>query len=274
MKKIFMIMISIVFITLVGLGMIGYCVEKDKAAEEEIKIQEEIEKDKNKEDKMAILDVDKLDINKIEGYTAAKVEKDENKPKNNFELPYKIKNRDMEILSIGSYKGKFVEDGSDEEKDNVLSMVVKNTSKETISYGEINLKRKGTNKDIKFIITNLKPGAAALVMESTGKMNFLSLDDYVYSRSIVSTEDNSSYMEEKISLDIKDNKITVKNMTEENLNTVYIYYKNISSGNCYLGGTTYRIKFENVKGQRSVTSKALHFSKKNSEIVKIESVFK
>ena len=72
----------------------------------------------------------------------------------------------------------------------------------------------------------------------------------------------------------QDNKITVKNMTEENLNTVYIYYKNISSGNCYLGGTTYRIKFENVKGQRSVTSKALHFSKKNSEIVKIESVFK
>ena len=61
-----------------------------------------------------------------------------------------------------------------------------------------------------------------------------------------------------------------KNLTNKNLNTVYVYYKIVTDGNCYLGGITYRAKFENVKGEKSVTADTLHFSNKNSEIIKIE----
>lgn len=269
MKKIFLIIISTILISLIGLGVIGYYVEKDEAAQaQKNKTEGTIVKEEDKEESKLYLDVDKLDINKIEGYTPAK-SNDEGLVAN-MTLPYSIPNKNLDILSIGQYEGKFVEDGSDDKKDNVLAIVVKNTSDKTISSGEIKLRKIGTSKSIKFIFTNLKAGSSALVMESTGEVNFNGENKYVYISSSVNTEESTSLMEDKIEVTTKDKNITVKNLTDKNLNTVYVYYKIVTDGNCYLGGITYRAKFENVKGEKSVTADTLHFSNKNSEIIKIE----
>ena len=269
MKKIFLIIISTILISLIGLGVIGYYVEKDEAAQaQKNKTEGTIVKEEDKEESKLYLDVDKLDINKIEGYTPAK--SNEEGLVANMTLPYSIPNKNLDILSIGQYEGKFVEDGSDDKKDNVLAIKVKNTSDKTISSGEIKLRKIGTSKSIKFIFTNLKAGSSALVMESTGEVNFNGEDKYVYISSNVNTEDSTSLMEDKIEVTTKDKNITVKNLTDKNLNTVYVYYKIVTDGNCYLGGITYRAKFENVKGEKSVTADTLHFSNKNSEIIKIE----
>ena len=244
MKKIFLIIISTILISLIGLGVIGYYVEKDEAAQaQKNKTEGTIVKEEDKEESKLYLDVDKLDINKIEGYTPAK--SNEEGLVANMTLPYSIPNKNSDILSIGQYEGKFVEDGSDDKKDNVLAIVVKNTSDKTISSGEIKLRKIGTSKSIKFIFTNLKAGSSALVMESTGEVNFNG-EDTPYLKKI------KFYYPDK------------------NLNTVYVYYKIVTDGNCYLGGITYRAKFENVKGEKSVTADTLHFSNKNSEIIKIE----
>lgn len=269
MKKIFLIIISTILISLIGLGVIGYYVEKDEAAQaQKNKTEGTIVKEEDKEESKLYLDVDKLDINKIEGYTPAK--SNEEGLVADMTLPYSIPNKNLDILSIGQYEGKFVEDGSDDKKDNVLAIVVKNTSDKTISSGEIKLRKIGTSKSIKFIFTNLKAGSSALVMESTGEVNFNGEDKYVYISSSVNTEESTSLMEDKIEVTTKDKNITVKNLTNKNLNTVYVYYKIVTDGNCYLGGITYRAKFENVKGEKSVTADTLHFSNKNSEIIKIE----
>lgn len=269
MKKIFLIIISTILISLIGLGVIGYYVEKDEAAQaQKNKTEGTIVKEEDKEESKLYLDVDKLDINKIEGYTPAKSNEDGLVA--DMTLPYSIPNKNLDILSIGQYEGKFVEDGSDDKKDNVLAIVVKNTSDKTISSGEIKLRKIGTSKSIKFIFTNLKAGSSALVMESTGEVNFNGEDKYVYISSSVNTEESTSLMEDKIEVTTKDKNITVKNLTNKNLNTVYVYYKIVTDGNCYLGGITYRAKFENVKGEKSVTADTLHFSNKNSEIIKIE----
>ena len=269
MKKIFLIIISTILISLIGLGVIGYYVEKDEAAQaQKNKTEGTIVKEEDKEESKLYLDVDKLDINKIEGYTPAK--SNEEGLVADMTLPYSIPNKNLDILSIGQYEGKFVEDGSDDKKDNVLAIVVKNTSDKTISSGEIKLRKVGTSKSIKFIFTNLKAGSSALVMESTGEVNFNGEDKYVYISSSVNTEESTSLMEDKIEVTTKDKNITVKNLTNKNLNTVYVYYKIVTDGNCYLGGITYRAKFENVKGEKSVTADTLHFSNKNSEIIKIE----
>ena len=269
MKKIFLIIISTILISLIGLGVIGYYVEKDEAAQaQKNKTEGTIVKEEDKEESKLYLDVDKLDINKIEGYTPAK-SNDEGLVAN-MTLPYSIPNKNLDILSIGQYEGKFVEDGSDDKKDNVLAIVVKNTSDKTISSGEIKLRKIGTSKSIKFIFTNLKAGSSALVMESTGEVNFSGEDKYVYISSSVNTEESTSLMEDKIEVTTKDKNITVKNLTNKNQNTVYVYYKIVTDGNCYLGGITYRAKFENVKGEKSVAADTLHFSNKNSEIIKIE----
>ena len=132
----------------------------------------------------------------------------------------------------------------------------------------------GTSKTAKFIVTNLKPNSAALVMESTGTIEFNEKDKYQYLSGKNTMEDALSLMEDKITVTTKGKKVTVKNISNENLDTVYVYYKMGTEGNCYLGGITYRVKFDNISPGKSKTENTLHFLSANSEILKIEVVSK
>lgn len=269
-----MIIISTILICLIGLGIIGYYVEKDEAAEKNhIKVEDKSE-EAIEEERMTI-DLNKFDVNKIEGYTPGHNvvnENNESTTVGGISLPYSIPYKNMEIVSIGEYSGKFMEDGSDSNKDNVLAIVIKNTSKEVIDYGEITLRISGKKGLVKFKVTNLKPQASALVMESSGNVEFNKDDKYIYVNSKNNMVDDLSTMESQISITTKGKKITVKNLSDKNLNTVYVYYKTISQGNSYLGGITYRAKFENVGSGKSVSANTIHFSHTNSEILKVESV--
>ena len=178
----------------------------------------------------------------------------------------------MEILSIGQYSGKFLEDGSDTDKENILAIVVKNTSDKVIDYGEITMKISGKSGTLKFKVTNLKPGASALVMESSGEVEFNTQDKYIYVGSNSNTIKTISLMEDQIAITTKGNKITVENLTDKNINKVYVYYKTVSPGNCYLGGVTYRLKLQNVRSGKSVSAESRHFSNLSSEIIKVETV--
>ena len=278
MKRVLIIIISTILICLIGLGIIGYYVEKDKSTEKnDVKTEEKVEQ-VIEEEKLEV-NIDKFDISKIEGYTPGQDLVDDNSDEDNQEgttvgginLPYSLLYKNMEIMSIGKYSGKFIEDGMDSNKDNILAIIVKNTSEEVIDYGEINMRIKGKSDKIKFELTNLKPGACALIMESSGSIEFNPDDKYIYFSSRNNMVSELSTMDSQIDINTEDKKITVKNLGEENLDTVYVYYKTISPGNCYLGGITYRAKFENVEVGKSVSVNTLHFNNTNSEILKVES---
>ncbi len=293
LKKIFVTIISLILIGLIGLGLIGYYIEYTESKElEKTKAEEkvEVDNDDKESEESLVIDINKLDISQIPGYTPGEqvISTDEedtasNDTENNksntgqtivggITLPYNIEEKNMEIVSIGQYSGKFVEDGSDMKKENVLAMIVKNTSEEVINYGEINIKIKGVSGLKKFIITNLKPGSAALVMESTGETKFNLEDKYTYVKASCTTEPSLSLMEDIVKVSSKNKQITIENLSDKDLNTVYVYYRNISPGNCYLGGITYRAKFEDIKANESLTINTVHLSNTNSEILKVEIV--
>ena len=279
MKKIFTIIISIILVVLIGLGITGYYVEKDKAdnKKEDIKTETQAEQVEEK----LVVDINKLDISKIDGYTPGEKLNSEEQSVNTDEntvtvggisLPYNIEKKNMEILSIGQYSGKFLEDGSDKDKENILAIVVKNTSDKVIDYGEITMKISGKSGTLKFKVTNLKPGASALVMESSGEVEFNTQDRYIYVGSNSNTIKSTSLKEDEVAITTKGNKITVENLTDKNINKVYVYYKTVSPGNCYLGGVTYRLKLQNVRSGKSVSAESRHFSNLSSEIIKVETV--
>ena len=279
MKKIFTIIISIILVSLIGLGVTGYYVEKDKAnnKKEDIKTETQAEQVEEK----LVVDINKLDISKLDGYTPGEKLNGEEQSVNTDEntvtvggisLPYNIEKKNMEILSIGQYSGKFLEDGSDTDKENILAIVVKNTSDKVIDYGEITMKISGKSGTLKFKVTNLKPGASALVMESSGEVEFNTQDRYIYVGSNSNTIKSTSLKEDEVAITTKGNKITVENLTDKNINKVYVYYKTVSPGNCYLGGVTYRLKLQNVRSGKSVSAESRHFSNLSSEIIKVETV--
>lgn len=285
MKRILIAIVGAILICIIGLGTIGYFIEKDKAKIEaenkpEQKVEETLEEDS------LTIDGTSLDIKSIEGYTPGEKVMKNNEDNNTdngdetsnittvggIDLPFKLPNENMEILSIGKYSGKFTEDGSDEKKENVLALVVKNTSDEVIDYGEITLKIKGKSNTIQFKITNLKPQTSTVVMESTGKIEFNPDNKYIYLNSKNDMASTMSLMSDKIKLSTKNKEITIENISDEDLKTVYVYYKTVSKGNSYIGGITYRAKFDNVGAGKSISADTLHFSNKNSEILKVESV--
>ena len=241
-------------------------------SDEEMKTltDEDIKKLANDEAKVEVKEVkkptkDSLDVDKIAGF-------DYQNQKNvgGLTLPYKVEKTDLVIENIGQYTGQFIEDGSDKPVANVLSLLVKNNSNKVVQYGEINIKVNG-NKNAVFKITNLPPKTSTLVMESTGKIEFNKDDKYKYVDSIQAKLNNMSLMKDKVQITKQeDGVIGIKNVSGKDLGTVYVYYKYFQEGGAYLGGITYRVKFENVKAGASVEEKTSHFSKNSSEILMVD----
>lgn len=241
-------------------------------SDEEMKTltDEDIKKLANDEAKVEVKEVkkptkDSLDVDKIAGF-------DYQNQKNvgGLKLPYSVEKTDLVIENIGQYTGQFIEDGSDKPVANVLSLLVKNNSNKVVQYGEINIKVNG-NKNAVFKVTNLPPKTSTLVMESTGKIEFNKDDKYKYVDSIQAKLDNMSLMKDKVQITKQeDGVIGIKNVSGKDLGTVYVYYKYFQEGGAYLGGITYRVKFENVKAGASVEEKTSHFSKNSSEILMVD----
>lgn len=186
---------------------------------------------------------------------------------NNLKTPYKVSSTGMQINKIKSYSGKFVENGSDKEVSNILALEVKNTSKKDLQYGQIKLQI--NNKKIAtFDLTNLPAGKTVTVIESTGSISYNSGDSYKYEEATYASVDKFPMNENKVKVSTNGSDITVQNISNKDLGTVYVYYKN-TKDNSYLGGITYRAKFENVEKSKNYTASTSHFSD-SSKIVMVD----
>ena len=185
---------------------------------------------------------------------------------NTMSLPYTIASTGMKVTNIGKYSGKFVENGSDKSVSNVLSIVVTNTSNKDLQYGEIKLKAGG--KTATFKLTNIPSGKSVLALEANG-MKYSSGAGYKYADATYALT-NMPMNSNKVKVSTSDSKVTIKNTSGKDLGTVYVYYKNLDKSGAYLGGITYRVKFDNVKKGGTLSQNTKHFSKSNSKIVMVD----
>lgn len=274
--------IAVVCIAAIG---IGFYINKSKKEEARNKVKEDYNLSEEEMNKLTDEEVDKLTNNKtkVESKEVKKPTKDsaevdkiagfnyeDEKKVGGLKLPYSVEKTDLVIENIGQYTGQFIEDGSDKPVANVLSLLVKNNSDKVVQYGEINIKVNG-NKNAVFKVTNLPPKTSTLVMESTGKIEFNKDDKYKYVDSIQAKLDNMSLMKDKVQITKQeDGVIGIKNISGKDLGTVYVYYKYFQEGGAYLGGITYRVKFENVKAGQTVEEKTSHYSKDFSDILMVD----
>lgn len=194
--------------------------------------------------------------------------KDSDKSSNNsIKTPYKVSSTGMQINKIKSYSGKFVENGSDKKVSNILALEVKNTSKKDLQYGQIKLQI-NNKKTATFDLTNLPAGKTVTVIESTGSISYNSGDSYKYEEATYASVDKLPMSENKVKVSTNGSDITVQNISNKDLGTVYVYYKN-TKDNSYLGGITYRAKFENVEKGKNYTASTSHFSD-SSKIVMVD----
>lgn len=213
---------------------------------------------------------DTLDASKIQGYSAKVGDSDTKDDSKDTEKAEQIVLSDpnLTVESIGAYSGSFIEDGSDEATKNVTAMLITNNSDQMLQVALIDF-QVNSNEMASFKVTNLPAGTSTLVLESN-KREFSDKDTYTYGNAATGYMDQPTLEEDKVELKTENGKITLKNKTDKELKTVYVYYKYMQIGGAYLGGITYRTPFENVGAGKEAEAVAAHFNPDSSQIMGVQ----
>lgn len=213
---------------------------------------------------------DTLDASKIQGYSAKVGDSDKKDDSNDTEKAEQIvlSDSNLTVESIGAYSGSFIEDGSDEATKNVTAMLITNNSDQMLQVALIDF-QVNSNETASFKVTNLPAGTSTLVLESN-KREFSDKDTYTYGNAATGYMDQPTLEEDKVELKTENGKITLKNKTDKELKTVYVYYKYMQIGGAYFGGITYRTPFENVGAGKEAEAVAAHFNPDSSQIMGVQ----
>lgn len=207
---------------------------------------------------------DTLDVSKIQGYSAKVGVEDKTEKSEQIVLS----DSNLTVESIGAYSGSFIEDGSDEATKNVTAMLITNNSDQMLQVALIDF-QVNSNETASFKVTNLPAGTSTLVLESN-KREFSDKDTYTYGNAATGYMDQPTLEEDKVELKTENGKITLKNKTDKELKTVYVYYKYMQIGGAYFGGITYRTPFENVGAGKEAEAVAAHFNPDSSQIMGVQ----
>ena len=174
--------------------------------------------------------------------------------------------RQLEIRSIASYDGIFVEDGSDREITDVAAAIICNVGDLPVEYAEIKLE----GGELTFVVTALDVESIAVVQELNGK-NYKSCDWYECSADVAymtAMEQSDGIV--KIS-ENEDGTLSVSNISGEDIPCLRVFYKfYMIDQNAYVGGITYNFKILDLKAGQSQTVTPSHYIPDYSKIVMIK----
>lgn len=201
-----------------------------------------------------------------EGDGAASQTETEQEESREMNLPYTVPGTGLVVDHIDSYTGVFVEDGSDENVENIFAAHIINSSDQNVEYAKINASLNGT--PLSFEISDIPAGAGVTVLESsrTGYAEGI----LTYTDSQTAYTGSFGQMEDQIGTVVgEDNGITVTNLTQEDIPCIRIFYKFASGETEYIGGITYTAKIDGLEAGGSITIYPSHFSAEGSRIMMV-----
>lgn len=173
------------------------------------------------------------------------------------------------VTELGSYSGRYVEDGSDEEVSGILMLKLRNSGEEAVEYAAFQMM---VNEEAaEFSVSALMPGAEVILLEKN-RMAYDSSVDYEITQmqcvNFALYQRELELYEDVFRIQMLDGAVNVINVSETEITgDIAIYYKNKENGT-YLGGIAYRIMIEGGVGVGEVRQKmASHISSEMSEIL-------
>ena len=148
----------------------------------------------------------------------------------------------LQIRSVGSYTGAFVEDGTNDIVSGVAMLVLENRSGEPIQYAEILLH--GPDQTLSFVLSTLPDGEAMVVLEQN-RQEYREGTDYTAElKSLALFDTPPSLHQDALAFQVLDGAVNISNISGADLTgDVVIYYKNFSQDLLY-GGITYRVRIQ------------------------------
>ena len=182
-------------------------------------------------------------------------------------FPYTVPGYDLVIEHIAPYSGPYLEDGSNREISQVAMLLVRNDGNNPIEFAEIALMYDETQ--LLFDISALPAGERLVVQEKNGA----AVPEGVPNECAVllSRRDTMDMSASEVSVvDNGDNSLTVRNLTDQTIPTVRLFYKYFDrQSGVFVGGIAYTAGITQLAGKSSTTVYPAHFNSQSSRIVMV-----
>ena len=176
----------------------------------------------------------------------------------------------LTLIRMYSYSGKFVEDASFEEKENVAAIEVLNASGTDIRLARIIVTTK--TRELLFEATSI-PGYNTITVLEKNAAAFTEGEEIIGVRveNRVDFEEDMSFHKESISIMTTGYVFNVENITDKDIESdIYIYYKKIDGNGKLFGGITFRSKVEGLKAGELRQVAASNFISEDSKVIFVE----
>ena len=182
-------------------------------------------------------------------------------------FPCPIPGYDMTIEKMEPYNGIFVEDGSNANIENVAMLLVKNNGDFPVEYTQIRVMC--GQEELLFHISALPAGEQLVVQEINGKT--ISGSKATSASALVVQRANMEMSESKVQVtDNGDNTLTVKNLTNETIPTIRVFYKYYMENEAlFVGGIAFTVRISSLGAGASVTIQPSHYTSQTSRVVMV-----
>lgn len=170
------------------------------------------------------------------------------------------------LTSLTKSTGNFPEDGSDEFLENMLCATFENKAEETLQYAKINVTI--DEQVYTFEISTIPPGEMVHAYEMNKSSAPETMNEVkAEAEYVVYFQEEPSLSKKKLEITVTDGTVTVKNISEKDIDKeISIFYKNVT-GETYMGGITYRLRIDGLKAGEEKSGYASHASESGTRIM-------
>lgn len=174
----------------------------------------------------------------------------------------------MEVVSVGSYTGPYIEDASDAEVSDILMIQVKNNGEQAVQYGELTLTDESGETAL-FKFSTLDVGQTMTVLEAN-KKEYNKDANYVaaMAANVALFPGTLNTYEKQLEIQPLDGGLNVKNISDKDINGEIIIYFKDCNGDTLTGGITYRGRIPGGIPAGSMTQlMSENFTKENTKVM-------
>lgn len=164
---------------------------------------------------------------------------------------------DLYCLEVSTYSGPFVEDGSEEEVENVAAIIVENRSEQFLDRAMITYVF--GDKVAQFELTGLPSGARAVVLEKN-RLTLTGKEEYTLINCDSSFKSDAVTQSGSLKAYSSGNVLKLENTSKETYRNTCVYYKKVNSDGMFLGGITYMLSFDTMNPGDVKEKASAHFT--------------
>ena len=171
----------------------------------------------------------------------------------------------LSFSDVFAYAGPYVEDGSNEDVDNVAAVRVANRSGQSIQYAAFTVST-GAG-DLHFTCTTLLPEQSVLLLEqSRAVYTGAAANEVKIDEKTIFSEEPTLYPD-TFSVSVSGHVMTLSNVSDQPVpGDIYVYFKRCDEQG-YLGGITYRVHFTDLAAGAQVSKSSQNLSEDECEIL-------